>query len=98
MKGAAKDKLEAGKESAFFCQHMAQLVCDIPLDPPLKDIELFYLPADQILNFFQEVNFNMLSRRFKEFGATPFGTKLMGESFAVPTSPEVPEKNQLSLF
>lgn len=98
VKGAAKAKLEADRDAAFFCQRMAQLVLDIPLDPPLKDIELFFLPAQQILDFFAEVNFNMLSRRFKEFCTTPFGKKLVGESFAVPEAPPVPEKSQLSMF
>jgi len=98
VKGSAKDKLIADREQAFFCQRMAQLIKDIPLEPSLKDIELTQLPAQAILDFFAEMDFSMLSRRFKEFCTTPFGRKLAGEEFAALSAPVVPEKNQLSLF
>lgn len=80
---AVRSKLEAEKEQAFFCQRMALLICDIPLDPPMEQLRLQGLPVDALLALLQELEFTMLTRRFSEFLTTPYGKR----AFQAPPEP-----------
>lgn len=75
IRASVKTKLEADREQAFFCERMAQLVCDFPLNLPLADVKLESIPADPLVQFFQEMEFTLLTRRLREFLATPYGQK-----------------------
>ncbi|MBI4129321.1 hypothetical protein HY464_01360 [Candidatus Peregrinibacteria bacterium] len=86
-----RQKLEDGRAQAFFCQHMAQLVRDIPLPLPLDALSLRALPSERILSTFQRFEFTLLLRRFRELLATPYGSRVFQE---LPLSSE----QQLSLF
>ncbi len=99
VRPAVRQKLEADKEQAFFCQHMAVLVCDIPLPLTLEELELKAVNIDDCFALFQELEFSMLTRRFRELLTTPFGQRAFTASapVAVPAKPQV-SKEQLSLF
>lgn len=75
VRPAVRAKLEADREQAFFCQHMALLISDVPLKVSLSETVLRDLPADAIFSLFQELEFSLLSRRFHEFLRSPFGQK-----------------------
>lgn len=79
VRPAMRAKLEADKESAFFCQRMARLVCDFELVPPYADVKLTAIDASRILGFFDAMEFSMLKRRFIEFTKTPYGKALAGD-------------------
>ncbi len=79
IRPAMRAKLEADKESAFFCQRMARLVCDFALVPPYEEVKLESIDTGSILNFFDVMEFSMLKRRFIEFTKTPYGKKLAGD-------------------
>lgn len=101
VKKSAREKLEKDKESAFFCQRMAQLVCDVPLDVTLEKTALDQLPADGLIAFFQEMEFSLLSRRLREFLATPYGQKIfysVSGVFGGGMGEAAKTKDQLSLF
>lgn len=74
-----RQKLEEGREQAFFCQRMAQLVKDIPLPLPLDTLSLRALPSARILSVFQRFEFTLLLRRFLELLATPYGSRVFQE-------------------
>jgi DNA polymerase I len=94
-----REKLEADKEQAFFCQHMALLICDIALPVPIADLMLDGKNIDACIEFFQEMEFSLLTRRFREFLSTPYGSRAFQASPAVlPPVKGVPPKEQLSLF
>lgn len=97
IRPTVRAKLEHDREQAYFCERMAQLVCDMPLDHPLESIRLQGISADPILALFQELEFTMLTRRFREFLATPYGQKAFQSS--LPATPaQSPAKTQQSLF
>ncbi len=80
IRPAVRAKLEADKESAFFCQRMARLVCDFDLAPPYADVKLERIDTQHILAFFDAMEFSMLKRRFIEFTKTPYGKALAGDA------------------
>ncbi len=80
IRPTVRAKLEHDREQAFFCEHMAVLVCDIPLDPPIPTLQLQDLPADALIALFQELEFTMLTRRLREFLTTPYGKQVFKPS------------------
>lgn len=80
IRPVVRAKLEADKESAFFCQRMARLVCDFDLVPPYADVKLERIDTQHILAFFDAMEFSMLKRRFIEFTKTPYGKALAGDA------------------
>jgi DNA polymerase I len=96
VRPAVRAKLEADREQAFFCQHMAELVCVTPLMPALPDARVGELPTERIEAFMREMEFTMLARRFNELLATPYGKRL-GSPRAMPASVR-DESEQLTLF
>lgn len=99
IRPALREKLERDREQAFFCQRMAKLVCDIPLEPSLEEIHLAALPAGHVLEFFSELEFTLLTRRFRELIGTPYGQKIF-DTATLPKSEQTPtsKTDQLSLF
>lgn len=94
-----REKLEADREAAFFCQHMAQLVSDIALPIPLEGLVMEHVNIDQCLELFQELQFSLLTRRFREFLVSPYGQRAFEASAAlVPPPKGQPSKDQLSMF
>ncbi len=89
IRPAVKLKLAADEKQAFFCEHMAQLICDIPLDPTLDSIALKNLPVDSVFSFFQELEFTMLMRRLREMIAQPYGQKIFAASSYIQQQPSV---------
>ncbi|MBI5155714.1 hypothetical protein HZA45_00415 [Candidatus Peregrinibacteria bacterium] len=89
IRPTVKAKLEADEKQAFFCEHMAQLICDIPLDPTLEAIALKNLPVDSVFSFFQELEFTMLTRRLKEMTTMPYGQKIFAASSFTSVQPSV---------
>lgn len=102
VKPSVREKLERDRDQAYFCQKMAELVCDIPLPYSLEEISLTGLDPEPLLSFFSEMEFSLLSKRFLKFLESEYG-KQHFEADALPTI-EVAEKNpaksktQLSLF
>jgi DNA polymerase-1 len=80
IRASVREKLEHDREQAFFCERMAELVCDIPLPVALKELEVRGLPAEPLLRFFEAMEFTLLLKRFRTFLATDYGSK----SFAAP--------------
>lgn len=91
-------KLERDKEQAFFCERMAELVCDITLPVALPDTALENLDAERLLEFFQDMNFTLLTKRLQRFVQTEYGK----QHFTVPELSAVNTagkgKDQMTLF
>lgn len=99
LRPAVRAKLEKDREQAYFCARFALLVCDIPLDPPLASLQLNDLPVDRALAVFQELEFTLLLRRFKEFLETPYGKRVFEPSPHMHTSvPSAVATKQQPLF
>lgn len=88
---ALRQKLTEGREQAFFCQRMAQLVRDIPLSLPLDALFLRALPSARILATLQQFEFTLLLRRFRELLSTSYGFRTFQELRSG-------DEQQLSLF
>ncbi|OGJ54970.1 hypothetical protein A3D11_02625 [Candidatus Peribacteria bacterium RIFCSPHIGHO2_02_FULL_49_16] len=73
LRPTEREKLQNGKEQAFFCQRMARLVDDIPPEHSLDSLSLHHLHAENVLSFFRACEFTLLSKRFQELLKTPFG-------------------------
>ncbi len=101
VRPAVREKLERDREQAFFCARMAQLVCDVPLAVSVQQTHLESLPADSLLQFFEEMEFSLLARRFREFLKTPYGAEVfvhVADVFAEPVISDSPKRDQQSLF
>lgn len=95
-------KLEADRSQAYFCQHMAQLVCDFPLPVALEDAGMQELPADGLVQMFRELEFTLLTRRLRDLLSSPYGQKAyytVSEVFNDPvTSSKGPSEDQMTMF
>lgn len=101
IRPTVRAKLEKDKEQAFFCERMAQLVCDVPLDVPLEQTAISGLPADTLVQLFQELEFTLLTRRLKEFLATPYGQQAyftVAGVFGADVKEDKKNDDQLALF
>ncbi|OGJ58419.1 hypothetical protein A2635_02670 [Candidatus Peribacteria bacterium RIFCSPHIGHO2_01_FULL_51_9] len=97
IKKSVRQKLEEGRESAFFCRRMAELVCDFPLPVPLDSLRLQQGDIQPVLGFFRAMEFSLLSKRLQEFLRTETGKRMF--RFTEEESPKalLPEQ-QMSLF
>lgn len=100
IRPALRMKLERDREMAFFCQHMALLVCDVPLDIALPDTRLQSLHAAGVLEFFGTLEFSLLTRRFKEVLTTSYGQSIFEDALESAKNEQtiVQPSNQLTLF
>lgn len=102
IRPTVRAKLEADREAAFFCQHMALLVSDIELVPPYADVTLKDIDAQSVIAFFERMEFTMLKRRLLDFLKTPYGAGITGGDVAALVASvfdEPPaEKPQQALF
>jgi len=84
IKSSVREKLERDREQAFFCEHMAILIDDMPLPIPLEETAYEDNNAQDLINFFGELEFTMLVRRFQAMLDTPYGA----EHFTAPDADE----------
>ncbi len=73
IKPSWREKLVAGKESAFFCLKMSELVCDFPLPLAFDALTLTDRDLDPVLSFFREQEFSLLTKRLLSFAETTYG-------------------------
>ena len=102
IRPAVAEKLRNDKEQAFFCERMAELVCDVPLPYSLEETELVNMDVSHILQFFTEMDFTMLAKRLLRFLETDYA-KQHFVTDNLPTVGVTSEKskqpdNQLSMF
>ncbi len=100
IKPAVRAKLEHDKEQAFFCEHMAQLVCTVAQPHPLDSLALRSIPLAPLEEFFRRMEFNTLVHRLHGVAKTPFGQRCFsGLVSEIPAAAKRSEKtDQLSLF
>ena len=99
IRPSVRSKLEHDREQAFFCQRMAVLVCDIPLPVALEETRLQELPAEPVLQFFTEMEFSMLQRRFREFLRTDTGVRMFSSMEDIVSEVfGAKDANQMTLF
>ena len=75
IKASWRSKLESGREQAFFCQRMALLKCDIPLQVPLSDLAFDLVDPIPVHSFFSDLEFTLVAKRFDALLQTPYGQK-----------------------
>jgi len=99
IKGSVKAKLEKDRESAFFCERMATLVC-APAPVPLEQTFLKEKPVAPVLEFFRSIESQALGKRFEGLVKSPYGMahfQPMPTAVAAPKQGASPE-SQLALF
>lgn len=94
IRPSVRAKLEADRQQAYFCQHMAQLVCDVPLAVTIDNATLEGIPADPLIELFKDLEFTLLTRRLRDFLATPYGQKTYFTVSGIFEEPAKPGKNQ----
>jgi DNA polymerase-1 len=75
VKPGVREKLKTDEKQAFFCEHMAQLVCDFDLPVPLKDAALQDIPTEAVMTFFRDIEFMTLSKRLQGLSESEYGKK-----------------------
>jgi len=102
IRPAIRAKLEADREQAYFCQHMAQLVCDFDLPVSLEEASMKELSADGLAQMFRELEFTLLTRRLRDLIASPYGqqayytvSEVFGELTPVKKGPS---EDQMTMF
>lgn len=101
IKGSVSEKLLNDKDQAFFCERMAQLVLDVPLEHSLEDVVLQDLDPSSLFSLFDELDFTLLTKRLQKLLLSEYGQKhfLVDESHLAISPTEQPKEDaQLSLF
>lgn len=76
IRPAWRAKLEAGKDSAFFCRRMARLIATIPLPIPLQTLAYRDVSPLPMRSIFSSFEFSLLMRRWEAFLQTPYGASV----------------------
>lgn len=76
VRPALREKLESGREQAFFCKRMATLLCDIALPVALDDLTVKVQSPSALLTTFRNLEFTMLARRLDDLARTSYGQRL----------------------
>jgi DNA polymerase-1 len=87
IKPSWREKLERDREQAFFCERMAELVCDIPLPLKLEDIVMEDLPYQAVLEFFGAMEFTALIKRLQALADSSYGQKMFAPDEIVSPQP-----------
>lgn len=97
-KPTVRAKLEHDKEQAFFCEHMAQLICTVHRPHELDALRLQGLSANDIANFFREMEFTSLVHRLESLSKTPYGLRAFQQMSALAPSSRAKTADQMTLF
>jgi DNA polymerase I len=85
IKGSVKDKLDSGRESAFFCRDMAVIVKDIETDLDLKKISDQKSNISDVEAFFADIEFYTLKSRLKKMvNEDSFAREYFSGNFSLP--------------
>ena len=102
IRPAIREKLTTDKEQAFFCERMAELVCDIDIPISLDKAMLQEVDPSPLLEIFSELEFTLLTKRFIRFLETDYGKMhFQTDAIALATSSSesgAKSEAQLSLF
>lgn len=97
--GSIKQKLEAGREQAFFCERMATLVCDFAPPVPLDALELRRITTARTVEFLEEMEFLSLVKRLQSLCESPYGRgHFVWEGEATVSKKTAPAESQRALF
>jgi len=90
IRGSNRAKLEADKESAFFCRDLARLVTDVPVTIDLEELLGRGTQIAEVERFFAEVEFYTLRSRLKKLLQ---GDAYMRKYFSGEFSLSIPEED-----
>ncbi len=102
IKGATKKKLTEDKESAYHCQHLAEIATDVPVDVPLDELHLKGFEVDKAVEILAKLELKKFIQNIGKLQQT-FGA----ETIEIPKPPAVNLNNsqvnaagneQLSIF
>ena len=92
-----KTKLEAGRESAYMSQRLAQILTDLPVTLDIESARTGKIDLPRVAELFRQLEFKtMITRLEKLLGVTPEQPTLAPEEAAARLAP--PPSGQLSLF
>lgn len=99
LKPAQREKLERDRDQAFHCAKYAQLLLDLPLPVSLSDLELTGITSDPIFDFFSEMEFSLLLKRFQKFLESDYARErfVVNPDHVIREKPKK-EEEQMSLF
>ncbi len=100
IKASWREKLEKDRESAFFCQRMAELTCNAPLHCSEEELKITNHDLTKAFAFFVQKEFSLLTKRLQQFVAGEYGSAHFKAEFtALPSKKETKEEtSQLSLL
>lgn len=78
IKGKTKEKLEAGKEDAFFTKDMATLDPSYPLKEGLDDFALCDVNRESLSSLYVELDFNYFLKKMNSSPLSPASSKEIG--------------------
>lgn len=82
--GKTREKLEAGKEKAFFSKKLVTIVENIPIEFNLKTCETHIYDREKLIKLFQELEFKSLLRRLDDF-ELQYADKILEEKGIQPS-------------
>jgi DNA polymerase I len=99
IRPGVRAKLERDRESAFFCERMATLLCDIDLPAPMATLALSTLPVDSVIEYLRMMEFTLLERRFRTMLGTDYGKQIfVPSSLADAGGASVKKEGQMTMF
>ena len=98
IRPSVAEKLERDRDQAFFCERMAVLETNIKLPISLKELAMKDLPVREVFEFFREMEFSLLAKRFQALLDTEYGSKHFNVEERVENPLVANENNQLTMF
>lgn len=80
IKGAVKKKLEEGKTEAYHSQHLARIVCDVPLEIELEDCQLKGFDEAALIPILEKLEFKTFLNKVKQLQKRFGGVEQSGEN------------------
>jgi len=98
IRPSVAEKLERDREQAFFCERMAVLETNLDLPIPLKELTMKDMPVKEVFEFFREMEFSLLTKRFQALLDTEYGAEHFNVEEKVENPSVANEDNQLTMF
>lgn len=88
IKGAVRQRLEAGKDAALHSQYMAQIALNVPLEVELERCRLTGFDAKALMPVLEKLEFQSFMGRLSQLQQQFGGETVTDETVAEPVAPE----------
>nr|WP_007357872.1 MULTISPECIES: DNA polymerase I [Kamptonema]CBN58695.1 DNA polymerase I [Kamptonema sp. PCC 6506] len=97
VKGAVRKKLEDGKTEAYHSQHLAKIICDVPLEIELEECKLAGFDEAALIPVLEKLEFKTFLNKVKQLQKRFGGVEQSGEEASSRKIEEVDQDNRTTI-